>query len=134
MPRFIPLYHSYSMPLREQSSVVIVFFNQRANYPRQVTRVNLPAFFRRGHFFFTIVFTLLTTDRHSSKGIRNVEMETRFLETHFCFQKRKPVSTPTSQQRSSTAYFAGTQNISCRKESYRVYIGTSCLKADIYAY
>ena len=39
----------------------------------------------------------------------------------------------TSPQRTSWAFSAGTKIIPATKESYRVYIGTSSLNADIYA-
>jgi hypothetical protein len=49
--------------------------------------------------------------------------------------KKEAAAPPcTTSQRASTAYFAGTKIIPATKESYKVYIGTSSLKADIYAY
>ena len=40
----------------------------------------------------------------------------------------------TTSQRSSTAFLAGKKIFPATKESYRVYIGISSLKDDIYAY
>jgi len=43
-------------------------------------------------------------------------------------------SVVTTSQRSSTAFLAGRKIFPATKESYRVYIGISSLKADSYAY
>ena len=73
-----------------------------------------------------------TTDATSTTAAATCIVE-RF-NRHALTKKEAAAPPRTTSQRASTAYFAGTIIIPATKESYKVYIGTSSLKADIYSY